>query len=147
MTERLTIFTIGFTRKTARTFFTRVKEARASALLDVRLNNSSQLAGYTKRDDLAFFCETVLRIPYRHATELAPTREMLDRFKMGDGTWQRYEEEFLALMRERRIEQLPRELFANACLLCAEPTADQCHRRLAAEYLQRAWRDVAIVHL
>jgi uncharacterized protein (DUF488 family) len=147
MTEPLTIFTIGFARKSARTLFTLAKEAGVSALLDVRLNNSSQLAGYTKRDDLSFFCETVLGIGYRHMTALTPTQAMLDRFKKGGGTWHCYEEEFLALMRERRIERLPREQFANACLLCAEPTADQCHRRLVAEYLQRAWQRVDVVHL
>jgi uncharacterized protein (DUF488 family) len=141
------MFTIGFARKNARTFFTLLNEAGVSALLDVRLNNSSQLAGYTKRDDLAYFCETILGISYRHMTELAPTQDMLDRFKKGDGAWRRYEEEFLALMHQRRIEQLPRELFANASLLCAEPTADQCHRRLVAEYLQRLWPGVEIVHL
>jgi uncharacterized protein (DUF488 family) len=148
MTEpKMTLWTIGFARKSARAFFTRLEEAGVSALLDVRLNNSSQLAGYTKRDDLAFLCETVLGIAYRHMTDLAPTPVMLDQFKKGDGAWRRYEEEFLALVRERRIEQLPRELFANACLLCAEPTADNCHRRLVAEYLQRAWGDIEIIHL
>jgi uncharacterized protein (DUF488 family) len=144
---QLTMFTIGFARKNARTLFTLLKEAGVSALLDVRLNNSSQLAGYTKRDDLAFFCETVLGIAYTHVTELAPTQEMLEQFKKRDGAWRRYEEAFLALMRERRIERLPRELFANACLLCAEPTADHCHRRLVAEYLQRAWGEMEIIHL
>ena len=143
----VTMFTIGFARKGARTFFTLLKSAGVSALLDVRLHNSSQLAGYTKRDDLAFLCEAVLGITYRHVTELAPTQEMLDRFKRHDGGWRRYEDDFLALMRERRIEQLPRELFAKACLLCAEPTADHCHRRLAAEYLRQAWHDITIVHL
>jgi uncharacterized protein (DUF488 family) len=147
MTEPLTMFTIGFTRKSARTFFTQLKQVGVSALLDVRLNNSSQLAGYTKRDDLTFFCEAILGVAYTHMTQLAPTQAMLDRFKKGDGGWRRYEQEFLALMRERRIEQLPRERFANACLLCAEPTADHCHRRLVAEYLQRAWPSVEIVHL
>jgi uncharacterized protein (DUF488 family) len=148
MTEPLlTMFTIGFTRKSARTFFSMLRNAGVATLIDVRLNNSSQLAGYSKRDDLAFFCETVLGIRYQHVTALAPTQAMLDRFRKSDAGWRAYETEFLALMRERRIEADARAMFDRACLLCAEPTADHCHRRLVAEYLQRAWRNVEIVHL
>jgi len=143
----MTLFTIGFTRKDARTFFALLKNAGVARLLDVRLNNSSQLAGYTKRDDLAFFCGAILGIEYRHVTDLAPTPQMLDAFKKRRGAWPDYERAFLALMQDRAIETLPRDLFADACLLCSEPEAAQCHRRLAAEYLQQRWTNVDIVHL
>ena len=141
----MTIYTIGFTRKSARTFFTLLKDAGARRLLDIRLNNLSQLAGYTKRDDLAFFCES-LGIGYRHLLELAPTQPMLDASRQGGG-WEHYERDFLELMRSRRVEELPRELFDGACLLCSEPTPVHCHRRLAAEYLRQHWGGVSIIHL
>ncbi len=141
----MTIHTIGFTRKSARTFFTLLKDAGVRRLLDIRLNNLSQLAGYTKRDDLAFFCES-LGLEYRHLTELAPTQPMLDASRQGGG-WERYEREFLELMRSRRIEELPRDLFDGACLLCSEPAPDHCHRRLVAEYLSQHWDAPLVVHL
>ena len=141
----MTIYTIGFTRKNARTFFGLLRDTSVQRLLDIRLNNSSQLAGYTRRDDLAFFCETI-GIDYRHLLELAPTKEMLARQRV-EKHWPRYEREFIALMLERRIEELPREQFDNACLLCSEPTPAECHRRLVAEYLQSAWGDVTVAHL
>ena len=141
----MTIYTIGFTRKNARTFFGLLRNAGVRRLLDIRLNNVSQLAGYTKRDDLAFFCET-LGIDYRHMLELAPTREMLAR-QRAEKDWARYEREFTALLLERRAEELPREQFDSACLLCAEPEPAQCHRRLVAEYLRQAWGDVTVAHL
>ena len=141
----MTIYTIGFTRKSARTFFTLLKDAGVRRLLDIRLNNLSQLAGYTKRDDLAFFCES-MGLEYRHLTELAPTQPMLDASRQGGG-WAQYEREFLALMRSRRIEELPRDLFAGACLLCSEPTPEHCHRRVVADYLASRWPAVSIHHL
>jgi len=141
----MTIYTIGFTRKSARTFFSLLKDAGVRQLLDIRLNNLSQLAGYTKRDDLAFFCES-LGIGYRHLPELAPTQPMLDAARRSGG-WDQYEREFIALIRGRRIEDLPRELFDNACLLCSEPTPEHCHRRLVAEYLHHQWTGMSIHHL
>ncbi len=143
----MTIFTIGFTRKDARTFFSLMQNAGVQRLLDVRRNNSSQLAGYTKRDDLAFFCDAILGIDYRHMTELAPTQAMLDAFKKSRGSWLDYERAFVALIRERAIETLPRDLLADACLLCSEPEPQHCHRRLVAEYLEQRWGGVDIVHL
>lgn len=142
----MTIYTIGFTRKSAETFFDTLRGTGVRSLVDVRLNNTSQLAGFTRRADLAYFSQTILGVPYRHLTALAPTREMLSAYRSG-GTWDDYERAFISLMKERGVEDLPPDLFDAACLLCSEAKPDRCHRRVAAEYLQRAWPGVAIVHL
>ncbi len=142
------IFTIGFTRKSARDFFGKLKRPGLTRLLDVRLNNVSQLAGFSKRDDLTFFCESILSIPYLHLPELAPTQEMLDKFKKKHGDWSTYERKFLALIAERKIEvTLKRSVIDGGCLLCSEATPEQCHRRLVAEYLQQKWPEVEIEHI
>lgn len=142
------IFTIGFTKKTAETFFTRIREAGVKRLIDVRLNNVSQLAGFTKKEDLRFFTREICGIEYVHLSELAPTADILDAYKKQKGDWYIYEEKFIALMQDRKIEaNITREILADGCLLCSEETAEHCHRRLVAEYLQRHWNDVEIVHL
>jgi uncharacterized protein (DUF488 family) len=142
------VFTIGFTKKSAREFFGKLRRPGLARLLDVRLNNVSQLAGFSKRDDLLYFCEAILAIQYVHLPELAPTQAMLDEFKKNHGDWSDYEEKFLSLMAERKVEDtVAREVIDGGCLLCSEPTAEECHRRLVAEYLQRKWGDVEIEHI
>ena len=144
------LFTIGFTKTTAEHFFDRLRQAGAKRVVDVRLNNRSQLAGFAKRDDLRFFLGTIGKMDYVHEPILAPTQDILDAYKKAKGSWAVYEEAFLALMRERRIEsELSRELLDGACLLCSEHAAENCHRRLVAEYLCERWPDAAIsvVHL
>lgn len=143
------IFTIGFTQKSAESFFRLLREAGIKRLLDVRLNNKSQLAAFTKQEDLAFFLRELCGADYLHEPMLAPTPEMLDAYKKHKGSWQVYEQSFLALMAERRIEErLDRRLFeVPTVLLCSEPTAEQCHRRLVLDYLQTKWPDLTVVHL
>jgi uncharacterized protein (DUF488 family) len=142
------LFTIGFTKKSAEQFFTRLKNSGTERLVDVRLNNVSQLAGFAKKDDLRYFLEAICGIDYLHLPLLAPTQQMLDSYKKKRGDWQLYEKLFLELMRERQIErEVSREVLRNACLLCSEDTPEHCHRRLVAEYLRDKWSDVEIVHL
>lgn len=142
------VFTIGFTKTSAESFFTRLKNAQVREVIDVRLNNVSQLAGFTKKDDLRYFLRAICGIEYTHRTELAPTQDMLDAYKKKRGEWAEYEERFLELMEGRRIETLaPREAFEAACLLCSEHKPDFCHRRLVAEYLRSKWGNLDIVHL
>jgi uncharacterized protein (DUF488 family) len=142
------IFTIGFTRKSAEEFFELLQRSGAKRLVDVRLNNSSQLAGFSKRDDLQYFLKAICGMEYMHLPELAPTQEMLDAYKSKQVDWPEYERRFLALMAERKVEEnFAREMLENAVLLCSEPKAEKCHRRLVGEYLQRAWGDVEITHL
>lgn len=144
------LFTIGFTKTTAERFFGRLASAGVKRVVDVRLNNRSQLAGFAKRDDLKFFLRSIGNINYTHEPILAPTQDILDAYKKAKGSWETYENAFLALMRERRIErELSAELLEGACLLCSEHPARHCHRRLVAEYLNEAWPEanLSIVHL
>jgi uncharacterized protein (DUF488 family) len=143
------VYTIGFTQKTAAQFFGALREAGIRRLLDIRLNNSSQLASFTKRDDLPFFLHEICGADYVHEPLLAPTQEILDAYKKQKGAWADYEQRFLALMAERRIEEhVDRRLLDGpTVLLCSEPTAEHCHRRLVAEYLQARWGGFEIVHL
>jgi uncharacterized protein (DUF488 family) len=143
------IYTIGFTKKSAAQFFGALNNADIEQLVDVRLNNVSQLAGFTKRDDLAFFMKSICGADYIHEPLLAPSQEMLDRYKKHGGSWTEYEIEFLDLMASRRIEhEIDRALFEQrTVLLCSEPTPDRCHRRLVVDYLAERWGDVTAVHL
>lgn len=142
------VFTIGFTKKSAQQFFDALRQSGARRVVDVRLNNVSQLAGFAKRDDLKFFLKEVCGMDYIHLPELAPTQEMLDEFKKLKGDWKTYERRFLDLMRSRRIEEnVSREILANGCLLCSEEKPHHCHRRLVAEYLQQHWGNLDVSHL
>ncbi len=142
------LFTLGFTKKSAEEFFGRLKQSGASRLVDVRLNNVSQLAGFTKKDDLRFFTDAICGIPYLHLPILAPTQAMLDGYRKAKGGWETYERQFLELMTKRQVErEVSRGQLEGACLLCSEDLPDYCHRRLVAEYLKRHWGEVEIVHL
>lgn len=142
------VFTIGFTKKSARAFFETIRRSGARRVVDVRLNNVSQLAGFTKKEDLSYFLKEIGGLDYVHLPELAPTQEMLDAYKKKGGDWPSYEVRFLELMQQRRIETtVPRDIIANGCLLCSEDKPHQCHRRLVAEYLQRHWGDIETTHL
>jgi uncharacterized protein (DUF488 family) len=143
------IYTIGFTRKSAEEFFGVLNEHGIQQLLDIRLNNTSQLAAFAKRDDLAFFLRELCDVDYRHEPLLAPTQELLTGYRKNTITWEEYEEIFNQLMVERQIARsLDRGIFERkTVLLCSEATADECHRRLVAEFLQDNWGDVQIVHL
>lgn len=142
------IYTIGFTKKSAEDFFESLSRSGTTRLVDVRLHNVSQLAGFAKRNDLEYFLRKLCGIEYAHDLDLAPTGEMLDSYRKLDRSWPRYEVRFLELMRFRQIEttKSPDDL-ADATLLCSEASPNRCHRRLVAEYLHRAWGDVEIVHL
>jgi uncharacterized protein (DUF488 family) len=143
------VCSIGFTKKTAEQFFTILRNAGIRQLLDVRLNNVSQLAGFAKREDLRFFLKEICGAHYRHESLLAPTQDLLDDYKKNKGPWLEYETRFLALMADRKIENhLDRELFSvPTALLCSEPTAERCHRRLVLEYLRDKWGGLTITHL
>lgn len=140
--------TIGFTKKSAHRFFDLLRQSGTKRIVDVRLNNASQLAGFAKKDDLAFFLSELCGMEYVHLPALAPTKEMLDDYKKRKGDWKTYEDRFITLMRERRIEEtIPKEIVADGCLLCSEDKPHHCHRRLVAEYLKQHWGNVEIAHL
>jgi uncharacterized protein (DUF488 family) len=143
------VYSIGFTKKTAAEFFTALRRAEIRRLLDVRLHNSSQLAGFSKRDDLAFFLKELCGATYLHEPLLTPTPDLLDGIRKKRIGWQEYEPRFLSLLAERAVERkVDRALFhIPTVLLCSEVTAARCHRRLVLEYLREKWGGLDIVHL
>ena len=143
------IYTIGFTQKSAEQFFGLLRVNGIQRLLDVRIHNSGQLAGFTKKTDLEYFLRELCGAEYVHEPQFAPTQELLKNYRDKQVDWDEYERIFDGLMRERRAETLfAPEFFATpTVLLCSEATADQCHRRLVAEYLRDRWGDVEIIHL
>jgi uncharacterized protein (DUF488 family) len=143
------IYSIGFTQKSASEFFGTLKAHGIERLLDVRLNNTSQLAAFAKQGDLGYFLREICEAAYEHEPLLAPTQEILDAYKKRKGSWDVYEGAFLALMHARSIESnINKESFARkTVLLCSEATPEHCHRRLVLEYLQKCWEGVEIHHL
>ncbi|POB85483.1 DUF488 domain-containing protein [Photobacterium damselae] len=129
-------FTIGFTKKKAEQFFSFLTQNSVKTIVDVRLNNISQLAGFAKRDDLIFFLRELCGTEYVHIPELAPTKEILNPYKKGIMSWEQYEDKFLNLMAVRNIERyVSPTLLDHGCLLCSEHEPHFCHRRLVVEYL------------
>jgi uncharacterized protein (DUF488 family) len=142
-------FTIGFTQKGANKFFTLIKDNNISRIIDVRVNNVSQLAGFAKRDDLKFFLSELCDADYIHLEELAPTKDILSDYKKKIITWEDYEDKFLNLIAKRNIERsVDKSMLDNGCLLCSEHKPHYCHRRLVVEYLNDRWNtDIEVVHL
>jgi len=143
------IFTIGFARKSAKEFFKLLKQNEIERLIDIRLRNTNQLAGFTKKEDLKFFLKEILDCEYHHFEFLAPTEEIIKAYRK-TGDWISYEKRYLKLLEERMVaERLDKKLFEEraCCFLCSEPTPEHCHRRLVAEYLAKLWGDVEIIHL
>jgi uncharacterized protein (DUF488 family) len=143
------VFTIGFAQKTAPQFFGLLRENGIKRLVDIRLSNLSQLAGFTRKPDLPFFLQELCQAEYLHLPVLAPTKELMDAYKKEKGAWEVFEERFKALLAERKVEEkMDRSLFAvPTVLLCSEPTAEKCHRRLVAEYLSSRWGGTTIRHI
>ena len=148
MKTSVNLFTIGFTKKSAKQFFEILKDSGIKRIIDTRLNNVSQLAGFTKRTDLEYFLQQICQIEYVHLLELAPTKDILDAYKKNGGDWETYEKKFLQLMRDRKIEErISPDILHGGCLLCSEAKPHNCHRRLVAEYLNEKWGNVKICHL
>ena len=147
-TKSITIFTIGFTGHSAEEFFGKLQKAGVKTLIDVRLNNVSQLAGFAKRRDLEFFLRTIARVGYVHDKSLAPTKDILDDYKKKRITWSEYETRFKRLLAERRPDRaLSPDDLDGSCLLCSEHEAEHCHRRLVVDHLKAEWGHVEVIHL
>ncbi|SDR47496.1 DUF488 domain-containing protein [Pseudovibrio sp. Tun.PSC04-5.I4] len=135
--------TIGFTKTTAENFFGRLQSAGVKKVIDVRLNNTSQLAGFAKSNDLAFFLEAIGGMGYVHQPLLAPDPDMFKAFKKEKGDWTIFKDQFMGLMSERKIEsKFNADMFEEACLLCSENLPHECHRSLVADYLNSRWGGV-----
>lgn len=142
------LFTIGFTKKNARKFFQLLKSNDVKNIVDTRVNNTSQLAGFAKADDLEFFAKEIADISYEHQLDFAPTKELLSKYRKGNMTWDEYEDEYLNLLDLRKVKsKVEIEKLHENCLLCSEHTVEKCHRRLLAEYFQEVNSDVEIIHL
>jgi uncharacterized protein (DUF488 family) len=142
-------FTIGFTQKGADKFFTLIKNNNISRIIDVRINNVSQLAGFAKRDDLKYFLSELCDADYIHLEELAPTKDILNDYKKKIITWEVYEDKFINLIAKRNIERtVDKSLLDNGCFLCSEHKPHHCHRRLVVDYLKHHWdTDIEVIHL
>ena len=148
--KNIEIYTIGFTQQTAKEFFEKLKWSGAKRIVDVRLNNRSQLAGFAKKNDLIYFLKQLVGMDYIHIPDMAPTKDILDEYKKNKGDWGIYEDKFINLMGQRRIEnQDIKNILHQGCLLCSEPEPEYCHRRLVVEYLKKKWKKEIIktVHL
>ncbi|MDE2744607.1 MAG: DUF488 domain-containing protein [Chloroflexota bacterium] len=147
------LYTIGFTKKSAREFFDELlRPSGVGRVIDVRLRPSSQLAGFAKVSksggDFEFLLDRLCGMDYFHVPLLSPSEELFTSYRGGDITWDEYCEGYLELLAEREAErELDRALFDDGVLLCSEDTPERCHRRLAAEYLKHHWGDVEIIHL
>ena len=146
--SRIRVFTIGSSGKSAEEFFEALRNAGVRKIVDVRLSNTSQLAGFTKKKDLQFFLRVIANIGYEHRPEFAPTKELLEAYRKKLVDWAGYEETFVGILQEQvHAEELRPGDFDQACLLCSEAKPAKCHRRLVAEYLKRHWGNVEITHL
>ena len=142
------IFTIGFTKKSAEQFFDALSRNGVTKLLDIRLNNKSQLAAFAKEEDLRYFLKKICAIEYRHIPQCAPSEELLKKYQKKEIDWNGYEKEFKELIKKRNVVSLfNKDNLANVCFLCSEPTPEQCHRRILVEYLKDHFSDIEIVHL
>ena len=145
----ITLYTIGFTKKSAEQFFGLLRDNGVKQLVDVRINNTSQLAGFAKGKDLEFFTNEICHIPYKHIVDFAPTKKLLDQWHKNEVTWTEYVEIYTRMLKDREIvKKYGVKSFDGACFLCSEDTPEQCHRRLLAEYMQEHSKEkVRIVHL
>ena len=144
------IFTIGFTQKSAREFFNKIKENKIDLLLDIPLNNVSQLSGFAKGKDLEYFLKEICHCEYAHDEMFAPTKILLDNYRTKKVSWIEYEKVFVEILKTRPIIERFNKIygkFNNICLLCTEPTPEQCHRRLVAEYLKEHIENIEIIHI
>lgn len=147
----MNIFTIGFAQKDAKKFFELLEKNNIDCLIDIRLNNKSQLAGFTKGKDLEYFLQKILNIKYFHDEKFAPTKDILDSYKNKKISWSQYEEQYNKLIQSRKVEftfnKLIDNKYQNICLLCSEPEANQCHRRLLANYLKQLNANIKVTHI
>src|SRR5215510_1710898 len=143
-----TICTIGFTRKSLQQFIERLQAAGIQEVIDIRLRNTSQLAGWSKYPDIAYLLTEGFGIYYENHREFAPSAELLDEYHQTHD-WSAYEPRFKQILADRQLAREAETLLMKEriCLLCTEPQADRCHRRLVAEYLQSICPELEIQHL
>ena len=146
--SKIRVFTIGCAGKNARQFFSILKQSGIRKVIDVRLYNTSQLAGFTRKHDVEYFLQAIVGAEYIHMPIMAPTKQLLNDYKKRLISWQQYETEFKSIITQRKIDKhITLQDMDMSCFLCSEATADNCHRRLVAEYLAGFWPNISIIHL
>lgn len=142
------LYTIGSGQRSAQDFFEHLQKAGVRRIIDIRLHNTSQLAGFSKMSDLPFFLKAIGKIDYLHLLDFSPTEEIMVEYKKKKGSWEDYEKAFKPLIKERKIEKVAKKTLRDGdCLLCMEHEPDRCHRRLVAEYLQKKMDNLEVIHL
>ncbi len=144
------IYTIGYTKKSAETFFELLKKYNIDIVIDIRLNNTSQLAGFTKYPDIIYLLHEIDDISYTHDKMFAPDKNTLLKYKKKEIDWIQYVGEFSNTMNERNIKEYIKQnykLNKKLCLLCSEATAMNCHRSLVADEFKKVFKRIEIVHL
>jgi uncharacterized protein (DUF488 family) len=142
------LYTMGYTQKPAKKFFNLIDKYEIKRIIDIRLHNNTQLAGFTKQNNLKYFLKRLSDCDYCHIPLMAPSKDIFDDSKKNGLEWKEYASRFNKLINQRKIEQLINEDdIDGACLLCCEPEATNCHRSLVAEYLQKYFGDIQIIHI
>lgn len=138
------IFTIGFSGKSPDTFMDVLNAVRVRAVWDIRQWRASTYVPFYSGENLT----STLGPRYEYHPEFAPTSEILAGYKDGRIAWPDYERMYHELLVTRRpTAGLAPADIDRICLLCTEKSANQCHRRLAAEYIAEQFSDTEIVHL
>lgn len=142
------VFTIGVSDKTAQQFFTLINKPALARVIDIRPENTVNLGGFSKKNNLPFLLQEMGQREYVRNLELVPDRNMLDDAKLTPASFHQYKQQVQTLLSSRKIETtIPRELIDGACLMCNEPRANHCYRKVLAEYLKDKWGDMIIMHL
>jgi len=143
----MNIYTIGFTKKSAREFFELLLDNDIKKIIDIRLRNNSQLAGFAKAKDLKYFLEEIDDIAYIHKPEFAPSKELLNSWRNDEITWKEYEKIYLNDLKNKvDFNKLEIDIFDNSCLLCSENLPEKCHRRLLAEFIDKKSPEKVQIH-
>lgn len=144
-----TIYSIGFSKKSAEEFFSLIKESKITKIIDIRRHNKSQLAGFSKGNDLKYFLRVICGAEYEHILSLAPSESLLNKYKK-DFDWEYYQNKYNELLSNPNLKNSFEKILDNnnvICLLCSENEPDKCHRRLLLEYIKNNVEDIKIVHL
>ena len=134
----MNLFTIGFTGKSAEKFFALLESSKANKLIDIRINRTSQLAGFAKEQDLEFFLPKLVGMQYQVWDDLAPTKELLASYRDKEILWEDFAQKYQDLIKVRgTLEKSSQTDFENAVLLCSEREPEKCHRTLLAELITK----------
>lgn len=138
------VFTIGINNKSAEQFFRLLSDNKIIKIIDIRLNNTTQLCGFSKMNDLKFFLKRILNIEYEYISDFAPTKDIMVSYRENKD-WNKFKTDYLKLLENRKVKESYQNYdFRNTCFLCSEDDADNCHRKILSEFLDNS---AEIIHL